>query len=466
MGKVRMRSVRDGNLYEFDSGRDNEVLRKAIASGDWTQELNAGQQIVKGVSDWAPPILSGVGAAVGAAGGGAAGLPLAGVGAAPGAIAGGAAGGVQGALIGSGLRELGYGAAGVMKDDSPMATAGRFAAEGASGVLAGIGQGFGSRPQVGVANSMMKRAVGNAQPEIEQEMVRRGIPVSSAGRVAAQKAIKAAKAEKQALLDWATGPDGVRISWKHIRETIAAAQKRLSESDPISTGTDNALAIAMKVARHKAGQLRTAALRAGQKELPPGEDAMLTPAQAERIRAYADNQVAYYEKIRMGNGNSAPSADPSPMEGAYKAIADRMRAILNEMRHPSTGRSLQEINQEIGTYADIHRTVTKALSRGHGRDLLSAGAGAGLTAAPALWSHDPMRAMALGIPGAALGYATSNPQLLSQGAVSLAKPSLSRGVFGQLPGQAAGAAARLMGWSDPALKPSPLPEDMKPEYMK
>ena len=114
----------------------------------------------------------------------------------------------------------------------------------------------------------------------------------------------------------------MRISWKHIRETIAAAQKRLSESDPISTGTDNALAIALKVARHKAGQLRTAALKAGQQELPPGEDAMLTPAQAERIRAYADNQVAYYEKIRMGNGNSAPSADPSPMEGAYKAIAD------------------------------------------------------------------------------------------------------------------------------------------------
>lgn len=466
MGKVRMRSVHDGNLYEFDAGRDNEVLRKAISSGDWTQELNTGQQIVKGVSDWAPAIGAGVGAVAGATGGGAAGLPLAGVGAIPGAAVGGAAGGLQGALLGASARELGYGAAGIMKDDRLGPMAGRFAAEGAQGILTGLGQGVGSQPHPAIAESMMKRAVGNAQPEIEREMVARGIPVSPQGRVAAQKAILAAKAEKKALLEWASGPDGVRVSWKHIRETLANAARRASEADPISVNAETALNHALKIARYKSRQFITQALRAGQRELPANEDAVLTPAQIERIRRNADNHVAYYEKIRMGTGNSTPSAEPSPMEGAYKMIADRMRTILNEMRHPATGRSLEDINREIGTYSDIHRTVTKALARGHGRDLLSAGAGASLSAAPALWSHDPMRAMVMGIPGAAVGYATSNPQLLSQGAVSLARPSMVRGAFGQVPGQAAGLAARLMGISDPSLKPSPLPDDLKPDYMK
>lgn len=475
MGKVRMRNVHDDQVYEFDAGPGNAELRKAIESGDWVQELNPAQQIVKGVSDWAPAIGSGLGAAFGAAGGTlGAGAPTLGAGAIPGGMAGGVAGGLYGGLLGASARELGYDAAGIQRDTRPLPMAGRFAAEGAGGMLTGMGQAFGYQPRPEVANQMMKGAVGNAQPEIEQAMVRRGITVDSRGRKAAVMAMRQLSQTKRDIIDhWQAS--GLNFGWKHLRDVLRGEVRGVRAADPISTENEAGLAQALKVLEQKFGPRYKARgpvedpMAVGQVNLgrakrvveKPGDK--FTPSQLEAIRRFASNRVKQYQRARMAQ----EVAVEGPLEYGYRVIAERAASMLNKMSDPQTGRTLGDVNADIGEYRDIARAVTVALKRSPGRaNALSATIGATTTAAGPLWSHDPMRAAVLAVPGAAAGYAMSTPQALSRTAIALSRPSMVRGAFGQALPQAVMAGARMAGFSDPELKPKPLPDELQPDYMK
>lgn len=407
------------------------------------QTLSLPQMATKTVADALPGALSGVGAVTGFGGGASAG----GLGAIPGTVWGG----TQGALLGQGGKEALYGLAGLEPDTRPLQTAARYAGAGLEGMANGLMQGFGGQPARGLAVGAMKSAVGNAQPLVEEKMVERGIPATRAGLMAARKAIQAAKEQKRALIAWATGPDGVRVSWRHFRETLAGASRRAAESDPLSMANEQAINKALSIARHKMSTIFAQSARA-RGEAPfvaaGSEDAVLTPKQVEAIRKYAADEVTAYERIRMGKDASAAGSQPSPMEGAYRALAERAQTILNQMTDPVTGRSLESINKDIGDHVDIHRAITGVLKRGGHKDALLAGAGALPGAMLGTWRHDPA-AMALGTAAPVAIYAATNPGLKSQMALNLARRSAARGAAAQAIPQAAGAAAALAGLGDP-----------------
>lgn len=441
MGKVKMRNVHDGHVYEFDAGPNNVELRKAIDSGDWTQELSPVQTAVKGVSDWAPPLLTTAGVVAGI----------------PGGPAGMAVGGLQGAGYGATAREIGYNAAGIQKDDRLPQMMGRFAYEGSQGLLSGLAQGVGTPARPGMATSLMKRAVGEAQPEVEQKIIRNGIPVSAAGRRMAQTVLNDLMATKQQILDhW--NQAGTTFTWKSLRDAIRGESRRLAQEDVLSTSNEAGLNQALAELEKKLGPvfkgkgpiedpMQVGEVTLGKaKRVVERPGAKLTPTMLERIRKYADRQISVYERMRMGQNLT----EPSPLEYGYRRIADQARSMLNRLSHPATGQTLDEVNQRIGEMRDVGRAVTTQLRRGtQGRDLLSAGVGAATTGGASLWAHDPMRAMLLGIPGAAAGYATSNPELLSKTAIAMSRPSIARGLATQAPVRIADVYARMLGLSNP-----------------
>jgi hypothetical protein len=405
--------------------------------------LSTGQVVAKGVADWMPPVFSGVGALSGGMGGGAAaGLP---------AIPGAMWGGTQGALLGQAGKESVYNMAGIPKDNGFAQTASRYAASGAEGLFNGLFQGVGGAPSKSLAVAGMKSAVGSAQPLVEEKMVRRGIEATAKGKRMAEEFLIQARTQKKALLEHMNGPDGVRTSWKHFRETLANAARNAAEADPLSATTENAIQIALARAKHKMSTIfAEAARRRG--DMPfagrGSEDAVLAPRQVEAIRRFADNQVRFYERLRLGKTASGPSAEPSPLEGAYKLIADRARGILNEFSDPNTGRTLREINADIGDYSDIQEAITQVMKRSPSRDVATAAVATSPTLAYGLWRHDPA-AIGLSLLTPAATFMATNPGMKSRLALNLARQSAGRGLAAQAIPQAAGAFANLAGMGNP-----------------
>lgn len=459
MGKVRMRNVRDGKVYTFDAGPQNSVLRKAIESGDWQQELSGPQHVAKFVGDMMPPAAGMLGAAVGATGGAVGGAPAMGVGAIPGGVVGGFAGGATGGVLGQMGKEAMYGLAGIEKDNRPLQVAGRLAYEGATGGLGGAMGGLAQPARPDMAQSLMRSSIRTtAPPDVENTMLQRGLTMTRAGLAKAAKGLNSLRQEKLSFLT-DMEQTGAKWSWRGLEQTLRREVNNLRSADAIGTADEAAFANALKTLRAKYGRVlapRHAATVADPMEVGGvnlgrravlREPQQITPSLMERIRLFADGKVRGYEKMRVGQNVETPSPD----EQAYRLIADRARAFINNMAHPASGRTMQQINDEISALTRARTTILKTLSAPGvgGRDVFSAGTGAALTASgPLMAGHIPQAAGAA-IPGALLGYATANPALRSMAALSMNAPSVGRGLLAQTPAQLAGLYGNMMGYGDP-----------------
>lgn len=461
--KVKMRNMRDGQVYEFDPGPANKYLHEAINSGDWQQELSPFQSTVKMGADMMPPVLGTLGTVAGATGGAiTGGAPTFGAGTVPGGVGGGFMGGALGGGMGQMGKEALYGLAGIEMDPNPMHRAARIAQESATGGLLGTLQGLGQVARPEAAQSVMRSAIRTeAAPGVEETLLSRGLTMTRQGMKKAQQLMDGLRNEKMALID-AHEQQGTKWTWKMLGGVLNRRVSELRTADAIGTADEHAFEQAMKVLRSKFG--RTLAPRHATTVADPmalgnvnlGRRAVvspatdITPTMLERIRVFADNQVTGYEKMRLSKNVETPA----PMEQAYRMIADQARSMLNRLADPATGRTLETVNDEISSLANAHKAIGQTLSRGGvgGQDMVSAGVGAATPLAVGLMSHDPMRGAGLAIPGAALGYATSNPALRSALALNLNNPSIGRGLLTQAPGQAAALFARLSGMGDPTAR--------------
>lgn len=462
MGKVKMRNVHNGKVYKFDPGPNNVEIRKAIDSGDWTQELSGAQSVAKFIGDAAPPALGMIGATIGATGGAVAGAPALGVGALPGGVAGGFAGGAAGGGLGQIARENIYGLAGIQTDTRPLHAAGRIAYEAATGGLGGVFGGLAQPARPEMARSLMRSSFRvEANPEVENTMLQNGLTMTRAGLSRARNMLSALAKEKDefiANMDAA----GHKWSWRTLEQTLRSEANNLRSVDAIGTADEQAFNNALRVIRMKYGRVlapRTASVVEDPMEVGTvniGKRAVvrepqnISPSLMEGIRDFADKKAKGYEKMRVGKTRETPSPD----EQAYRMIADRARTMLNAMAHPTTGRTLQNVNDEISQLTGARQVIQRTLSApGAGRqDMLSAGTGAGLAAAgPLMAGHIP-QAAGVAIPGALLGYATSSPALRSTTALSMNSPSVARGLAAQTPAQMLGLYGSLFGLGDPTAR--------------
>lgn len=444
MGKVRMRNPEDGKVYEFDSAQAKE----ALANG-WSQDLNAGQQIGKGLSDMAPPLMTTAGAISGIPGG------------PPGMIAGG----LYGAGLGATARELGYNASGVMKDDRLGPMAGRFAYEGAQGLLSGAAQGVGSPARPGMALGTMKGAIGKANVGVPETMMGEGITVSQGGLTRVQRAIDAAKAQKAAALgrvgqSW-------RVSYKTFEQAMQRAINQAEQSDIVSPRAKEALQKALVHLQESigpkvtGGQVTTVLDQYGKPMVTPKVTTPAKPmtlAQVEQIRAWAGKQIKAY---RQANGFN-PSGPPDPVELGYRAVEETARNLVNGIR--TSGGTVGDINARISRLIEVGKALTDRLTNPPAVNpaasaLTSLGStvpGIGIGFA----THNPMLGAELAVGGGMLGagmnHLAHDPRTLSRIALAMQNPSIERGLLTQAPVRAADALARLAGMSDPQAKPGPF----------
>lgn len=444
MGRVRMRNPDDGKVYEFDSRQAREAL-----SHGWSQELNVGQQIGKGLSDMAPPLTTLAGT-------------IAGI---PGGPAGMLAGGLYGAGLGATGRELGYSASGVMKDDRLPAMAGRFAYEGAQGLLSGGGQAFGTPARPALAEAAMKGAIGKAAVGVPNTMLSEGIQVSGAGRAALQKALDAAKAQKAAVLgrvgqSW-------RVSYKTFEQAMQRAINQVEQADIVSPRAKDALQKALAHLEESigpkvtGGQVTQVLDQYGKPMVTPRvvtPAKPLTLAQVEKIRAWAGKQIKAY---RQANG-FAPSGPPDPVELGYQAVEETARNLVNNIRTPKG--TVGDINARISRLIDAGKALEDRLINPAAVNPASAAVstlgGAVPGVAYGMYAHNPMLGAELGLLGSGLGnamnYYAHDPRTLSRIALAMQQPSAGRGLATQLPVRAVDAFARLAGMSDPQAKPGPF----------
>lgn len=297
-----------------------------------------------------------------------------------------------------------------------------------------------------VAQSLMERSLNAvAEPHVEGTMRQFGITADRAGINRADRLIGQLRAEKDALISWAD-QNAPRFSWKNFRELIAGATQRAGAEDILSVRGEQAMARVMRILGYKADRIAAASGRAA--DAASGEP-QLGMQELERIRARADRMVTYYQQRALGQ-NPGP---PSPLEDAYAAVANMARQTLNRLSSPVNGRTLEQINDEISRLVDAKGAVTRSVANPQrGRDIASATIGAATTGGAALWSHDPARAALLALPGAAAGYATSNPSLLSRTAIALNNPSVARGIAAQSIPQSLGLIGNMMGMADPTAR--------------
>ena len=444
MGRVRMRNPDDGKVYEFDSAQG----REALANG-WSQDLNAGQQIGKGLSDMAPALGATAGAIIGV----------------PGGPAGMAAGGLYGAGLGATGRELGYSASGVMKDDRLPQMAGRFAYEGAQGLMSGLGQSVGSVARPGMALGTMKGAIGKAEMGVPEAMMSEGITVNPAGLTRVQRAIDAAKAQKAAVLgrvgqSW-------RVSYKTFEQAMQRAINQAEQSDIVSPRARDALQKALQHLQGSVGpkvtggQVTQVLDQYGRPMVTPVVTTPAKPmtlAQVEQIRAWAGKQIKAY---RQANG-FAPSGPPDPIELGYQAVEETARNLVNGIR--TTGGTVGDINARISKLIEVGKALTDRLTNPPAvnpaasamSSLASTVPGVGIGFA----THNPVLGAEIALGGGALGagmnHLAHDPATLSRIALAMQQPNVQRGLFTQAPVRLADVYGRLMGFSDPQAKPGPF----------
>lgn len=453
MGKVRMRNPEDGKVYEFDSSQGREALSRG-----WTQELSGVQQLGKGVSDMLPPLATTAGAIAGIPGG-------------PGGMA---VGGLYGAGIGATGREMGYDAAGVMKDDSPLAKAARYSYEGAQGLLSGMAQGVGSPARPAIAEGAMKGAIGEAQIGTPQTMLAEGVQVSGNGLARVQKLIDAEKARKAAAM--ARIGQSWRVSYKTFAGALQRAINQAEQSDVVSPHAKTALQKALAYLEESigpkvtGGQVTTMVDQYGNPLVTPRvvtPAKPLTLAQVEKMRAWAAKQVKAY---RQANG-FAPSGPPDPIELGYRAVEETARNLINGIRTKSG--TIGDMNARIARLIRVGDDLTERLQRppvvNPATSTLSVAGGAMPGIAYGMYAHNPALGAELGLLGAGVGqtanYLAHDPRTLSRIALAMRNPSIGRGLMTQLPVRMADAYARLAGASNPQAQPA-LPPELQPDYMK
>lgn len=410
----------------------------ANADDDDGVGLNAWQGLAKMGLDVAPPVGGALGTMLGFTGGAGLTLPAGGAGSIPGALAGG----TLGTTAGVAARDLGYDLAGIPMDRSLGARAGRLGMGALEGVAGAGLQGMSMRaaqqlPKL--AAPTMKAAVGNAEPGVERLFLKYGVKPTADGAKRAQKLMDAQMGLRQQALDAAEAA-GMKFSWRGLRASLASRLVRQQRSDLLSTQGEEALAKALKVLESKVGRGPQVATKiatgGGKKPLVVtgasgapintrpvyGPPQPITPKRMEEIKeAAAAEARTLYEARATIRGSS-----PSPMELAYKEIADQARRELAKI--PGV-KSANATYKELREVAKAARGSAKRSSGTSTAASVISGVGSGATtgAALAFAGHNPAWMLA-GLPiGAVIGGATkaaTQPSSLAGLAQTLNNPEL------------------------------------------
>lgn len=425
MGKVRMRSPDDGKVYEFDAKYAREWQQKG-----WEPALNTGQQIAKGVADMLPPLAGFAGSLAG----GGAGLAAGGVGSVPGAVLGGMSGGA----LGAGGQQAMYNMAGIPTDQSVMGQLANMAGQGAREGLFGAFSGMGSALP-GAAPGMMKGALGNAQPGVENVLLKEGLEASPSGLQKAKLLLRDLMERKRQII----GDNTQEFGRKPLVGALRSARNAARSADIVSPADAKALNAAMKHAesvlgpRVKGGGLSPLLDEFGRQIERPTE---VIPAQKlslkrlEAIRRWADRNVKLFESMRKGQNPT----DPGPEEKAYLAVGDAARGIINRVKTGGpNGETLGQLNERISNLMNARQALFNQNKRSVGSHIASTVVGGTMTGVPAaLWSHNPWAGL-LAVPGAAAAHAATSPENLSRMALMAQNP---------VTGQVLGNSPRALDW--------------------
>jgi hypothetical protein len=345
---------------------------------------------------------------------------------------GGPGGGLVGALRGLATEAAAAGAAkipGSLLEKGRLPTAMEVATEtGITGATGAVGRAI----RLGVRHAprpLMKRAIGNATPGAEDDLLLTGQAISNEGLAKANEAIKIATLASQAAIDASRRT----FDWRILRSAVRGAQKGAEKADLASTATEKALERSLGVLESKIGPKVTTT--PASKILAPGRGGVaavsgpavpatttvgkakrLSARDLEDIRKFADNEAKTFYDKRVANKDKVVG----PEEAAYIKIAKTARAMLASIPEVKAARAAES--------AAIRRqkVVFEALKRAPSQQaaLMTGGIAGGALG----FGSDPIMAF----PGVAFGYGLgltgSSPSGISAMAHFANRPAVQEGV--------------------------------------